>query len=107
MRLTYPGGFLALLMLLTFAALIGSLYFQWWPIVAIFAPLALCHVGLLFQSRLAAWGLVLAYVGGSLFFAVSLFSVPSFSPPPWRLLGKLALNLCVLHELRQWFRQHA
>ena len=108
MRLTYPGGFLTLLMILTCAVLAATLYFQWWPMAGLFAVLALCHVGLLFQVRAAAWGLVLAYVVGCVIFAVSFYSgFSSISVAPWRFLGKLAFNLCVLHELHLWLRRHA
>ena len=105
--MTFPSGLLTVLTILSVATLGGVLYFRWWQLLPLIVPLAACHVAMLFRVRLAAWALVVAYVVGYVFFAYSLFAAGSFHPVPWRPLGKIVLNLCVLHELRQWLQTYA
>ena len=107
MRVTFPGGLLSVLTVLSVAVSGGVLYFRWWQLLPLVVPLAACHVALLFRVRLAAWALVVAYVGGCAFFAYAIFAAGSFRPLPWRPLAKIGLNLCVLQELRQWLRTYA
>ena len=107
MRMTFPGGLLSILTVLSVAVLGAVLYFHWWQLLPLVVPLAVCHVAMLYCVRLAAWMLVVAYVGGCAFFAYAIFAAGSFQPWPWRPLAKIALNLCVLHELRQWLRTYA
>ena len=66
MRVSNPGGLLALFAILAPLVLGWAIYAHWWPIAALFAPIALCHIGLLFRIRPAAYVLLAAYIVNSL-----------------------------------------
>jgi hypothetical protein len=105
MKLTYPGAFLTFLLVLSLLALGAVVYYQWWLLACFVAPVVVGHVGILFRIRAAAWLLVVLYALGCISFAYRIATATTFSPLPWRDILKLAFNLCVLHELRMWFRR--
>jgi len=102
MTIRNPGVLLTLLTILTPVALVWALYSHWWTAAALFAPIALCHICLLFQIRPAAYVLLAAYVIGCIFIVASFFIGTSLHLSWWRLALRLCLNLGVIHELWQW-----
>ena len=107
MQASYPGGLLTFLTVLTIGTVAGCLYLHWTVAAALLAPLALCHVGVVYQVRFAAWVLVTAYVVGCLYLVWVLVSLRDLSPPAVHAIEKLAFNVWVLSELRRWLHEHS
>jgi hypothetical protein len=108
MRFANPGGFLTCLAVLAVAGVGGALYMHWWPLAALLSPILLCHIGLFFQVRAAAYILIAAYVIGCIFFVVSLFTpASSHATPIWKPALKVCFNILVIHELVLWLRRQA
>ncbi len=105
MRIVNPGGFLILLAVLTAAGVGGALYLHWWLAAALFSPLLLCHIGLFFQIRAAAYILIAAYAIGCIFFVATIFTAPSTTASIWRPALKVCFNIAVIHELVLWLRR--
>ncbi len=103
MRPSYPGFFLTSVALLTFTGFAGALYLRWELMAALIAPLVLCHLGIFYRSRVAGWILIALYVLACGLLVLTFFTHRSAIPNSlWRLAGKLAMNLAVVHEVRRW-----
>ena len=107
MRPSYPGFFLTSLALLTFAGFGACLYLRWELMAAICAPLALCHLGIFYRSRVAGLILIALYVLSCGFLVLAFFKHLPMNTSPWRLGGKLVMNLIVIHEVRRWLAEQA
>jgi hypothetical protein len=104
MKLTYPGGFLTFLMVLTFVGVGAAVYLGWGHFVWFIVFMAFCHVLMLFRIRAGAWILAVVYALGIVLWLVKMATSTPVFPPTLRSILRLAFNVCVILELRNWLR---